>query len=159
MSYYDHDYDQRPRRTHVSRQPMPSHDECDPPAGYAIDSNTRDYMEEHRNVRPLPGSSTTDWPKEVYKKKRMNLQGTKKKGCAATMNLKWIELYPDFQVDLPQPCSHIKEGRLKADKAKQLQEALHTEQQTVAKETRVYLTIAYCGSHRNHGVEDMEAFS
>ncbi|KAH7980421.1 hypothetical protein HPB49_015883 [Dermacentor silvarum] len=54
MSYYDHDYDQRPRRTHVSRQPMPSHDECDPPAGYAIDSNTRDYMEEHRNVRPLP---------------------------------------------------------------------------------------------------------
>ncbi|XP_070385909.1 uncharacterized protein [Dermacentor albipictus] len=28
----------------------------------------------------------------------MNLQGTKKKGCAATMNLEWIQLYPDFQV-------------------------------------------------------------
>ncbi|KAH7965058.1 hypothetical protein HPB49_003106 [Dermacentor silvarum] len=62
-------------------------------------------------------------------------------------------------VDLPQPCGHIKEGRLKADKAKQLQEALDTEQQTVAKETRVWIRIADCGSHRNHGFEDMEAFS
>ena len=51
----------------------------------------------------LQGSSTTDWPKEVYEKKRMNLQGTKKKGCEATMHLKWIELYPDFQVRNMQP--------------------------------------------------------
>ncbi|XP_037578870.1 uncharacterized protein LOC119461590 [Dermacentor silvarum] len=87
----------------------------------------------------------------------MNRQGTKKKGCAATMNLKWIELYPEFQVDLPQPCGQTKEGRLKADKAKQLQEALDAEQQTVAKETRVYIRIADCGSHRNHGF-DMPAY-
>ncbi|XP_037558037.1 uncharacterized protein LOC119435183 [Dermacentor silvarum] len=103
------------------------------------------------------GSSTTDWLKEVYEKKQMNRQGTKKKGCAATMNLKWIELYPEFQVDLPQPCGQTKEGRLKADKAKQLQEALDAEQQTVAKETRVYIRIADCGSHRNHGF-DMPAY-
>ncbi|KAH7937211.1 hypothetical protein HPB49_008879 [Dermacentor silvarum] len=73
------------------------------------------------------------------------------------MNLKWIELYPEFQVDLPQPCGQTKEGRLKADKAKQLQEALDAEQQTVAKETRVYIRIADCGSHRNHGF-DMPAY-
>ncbi|XP_075746247.1 uncharacterized protein LOC142803871 [Rhipicephalus microplus] len=104
-------------------------------------------------------SSTTDWQKQVYEKKRVNLQGTKKKGCAATMNLKWIELYPDFQVDVPQPCGQTREGRLKVDEAKELQEALDAEQQTVAIETRVYVRIADCSSHQNHGFEDMEAFS
>ncbi|KAH7955256.1 hypothetical protein HPB51_028142 [Rhipicephalus microplus] len=48
-------------------------------------------------------SSTTDWQNEVYEKKRLNLQGTKKKGCAATINLKWIVLYPDFQSYLNRP--------------------------------------------------------
>nr|XP_050032686.1 uncharacterized protein LOC126529124 [Dermacentor andersoni] len=118
-----------------------------------------EYYKKTQEKNKDRGSSTADWPKEVYEKKRMNLQGTKKKGCAATMNLKWIELYPDFQVDLPQPCGQTKEGRLKADKAKQLQEVLDAEQQTVAKETRIYIKIAHCGSHRNHGFEDMEAFS
>ncbi|KAL3193831.1 hypothetical protein MRX96_000119 [Rhipicephalus microplus] len=75
------------------------------------------------------------------------------------MNLKWIELYPDFQVDVPQPCGQTREGRLKANKAKELQEALDAQQQTVAKETRVYVRIADCSSHQNHGFEDMEAFS
>ncbi|KAH8021968.1 hypothetical protein HPB51_019612 [Rhipicephalus microplus] len=107
----------------------------------------------------VKSSSTTDLQKEVYEKKRVNLQGTKKKGCAATMNLKRIELYPDFQVDVPQPCGQTREGRLKADKAKELQEALDAEQQTVAKETRVYARIADCSSHQNHRFEDMEAFS
>ncbi|KAL3193842.1 hypothetical protein MRX96_000130 [Rhipicephalus microplus] len=75
------------------------------------------------------------------------------------MNLKWIELYPDFQVDVPQPCGQTREGRLQADKAKELQEALDAEQQTVAKETRVYVRSADCSSYQNHGFEDMEAFS
>ncbi|KAH8028667.1 hypothetical protein HPB51_018070 [Rhipicephalus microplus] len=107
----------------------------------------------------VKSSSTTDWQKKAYEKKRVNLQGTKRKGCAATMNLNWIELYPDIQVDVPQPCGKTREGRLKADKAKELQEALDAEQQTVAKETRVYVRIADCSSHQNHGFEDMEAFS
>ncbi|XP_072143801.1 uncharacterized protein [Dermacentor andersoni] len=68
-------------------------------------------------------------------------------------------LQKDSRVDLRQPCVQTKEGRLKADKAKQLQEALDAEQQTVARETRIYIKIANCGSHRNHGFEDMEAFS
>nr|XP_037280343.1 uncharacterized protein LOC119173651 [Rhipicephalus microplus] len=103
------------------------------------------------------GSNIIDWPKEVREKKRMNLQGTKKKGCAATMTLKWIELYPGYKVDVPQPCGQTRQGRLKADKAKQLQEALG-KQQAVTKETRVYLRIADCSSH-NHGFENIEAFS
>ncbi|KAL3188880.1 hypothetical protein MRX96_003036 [Rhipicephalus microplus] len=65
------------------------------------------------------------------------------------MNLKWIELYPDFQVDVPQPCCQTREGRLKADKAKELQETLDAEQQTVAKETRVYVRITDCSSHQS----------
>ncbi|KAH6929150.1 hypothetical protein HPB50_023949 [Hyalomma asiaticum] len=117
-----------------------------------------DYVPFRVVKETVKGSSTTDWPKEVYEKKRMNLQGTKK-GCAATMTLKWIELYPDFQVNVPQPCGQTNEGRLKAEKAKQLQEALDAKQQTVNKETRLYIIIADCSSHRNHGVEDMEAFS
>ncbi|KAL3192631.1 hypothetical protein MRX96_058853 [Rhipicephalus microplus] len=58
------------------------------------------------------------------------------------MNLKWIELYPDFQVcgvvDVPQPCGQTREGRLKADKAKELQEALDAEQQTVTQSSRLW---------------------
>ncbi|KAL3197487.1 hypothetical protein MRX96_044889 [Rhipicephalus microplus] len=63
------------------------------------------------------------------------------------------------EVDVPQPCGQTKEGRLKADKAKELQEALDAEQPTVAKETRVYVRIADCSSHQNHNLEDMESFS
>ncbi|XP_075739497.1 uncharacterized protein LOC119166678 [Rhipicephalus microplus] len=115
--------------------------------------------QENSEEKKEQSSSTTDWQKKAYEKKRVNLQGTKRKGCAATMNLNWIELYPDIQVDVPQPCGKTREGRLKADKAKELQEALDAEQQTVAKETRVYVRIADCSSHQNHGFEDMEAFS
>ncbi|XP_070390965.1 uncharacterized protein [Dermacentor albipictus] len=49
-----------------------------------------EYYKKTREKNKDQGSSTSDWPKEVCEKKRMNLQGTKKKGCAATMNLKWI---------------------------------------------------------------------
>lgn len=52
-----------------------------------------------------------------------------------------------------------KRGSAEAAKAKQLQEKLDAEQQTVAKETIVYIRIADCGFHGNHGFEDMEAFS
>ncbi|XP_075726230.1 uncharacterized protein LOC119167191 isoform X1 [Rhipicephalus microplus] len=55
-------------------------------------------LQENSGEKKEQSSSTPDWQKEMYEKKRVNLQGTKKKGCAATMNLKWIELYPDFQV-------------------------------------------------------------
>ncbi|KAH8025013.1 hypothetical protein HPB51_002427 [Rhipicephalus microplus] len=96
-----------------------------------------EYYKKTQEKKKEQSSSTTDWQKEVYGKKWVNLQGTKKKGYAATMNLKRIELYPDFQVDVPQPCGQTREGRLKADKAKELQEALDAEQQTVAKETRM----------------------
>ncbi|XP_075741913.1 uncharacterized protein LOC119179173 [Rhipicephalus microplus] len=118
-----------------------------------------EYYKKTQEKKKEQSSSTTDWQKEVYGKKWVNLQGTKKKGYAATMNLKRIELYPDFQVDVPQPCGQTREGRLKADKAKELQEALDAEQQTVAKETRVYVRIADCSSHQNHCFEDIEAFS
>ncbi|XP_037501718.1 uncharacterized protein LOC119375575 isoform X2 [Rhipicephalus sanguineus] len=36
--------------------------------------------------------TTADW--QAIKKKRLQLQGTKKKGCRAVMNFKYIELYP-----------------------------------------------------------------
>ncbi|KAL3187165.1 hypothetical protein MRX96_025895 [Rhipicephalus microplus] len=134
-------------RSELSRKPS----KC----AYLERSTTRKL----RRKKKEQSSRTTDWQKEVYEKKRVNLQGTKKKGCAATMNLKRIELYPDFQVDVPQPCGQTREGRLKANKAKELQEALDAEQQTVAKDTRVYVRIADCSSHQNHGFEDMEAFS
>ncbi|KAH8029589.1 hypothetical protein HPB51_001776 [Rhipicephalus microplus] len=73
--------------------------------------------------------------------------------------LKLFERSGQREVDVPQPCGQTREGRLKADKAEELQEALDAEQQTVAKETRVYVKIADCSSHQNHGFEDMEAFS
>ncbi|KAL3204122.1 hypothetical protein MRX96_001103 [Rhipicephalus microplus] len=117
------------------------------------------YYKKTQEKKKEQSSSTADWQKEVYEKEQVNLQGTKKKGCAAAMNLKLIELYPAFQVDVPQPCGQTREGRLKADKVKELQEALDAEQQTMAKETRVYVRIADCSSHQNHGFEDMEAFS
>ncbi|KAL3192632.1 hypothetical protein MRX96_058853 [Rhipicephalus microplus] len=41
-------------------------------------------------------------------------------------------------VDVPQPCGQTREGRLKADKAKELQEALDAEQQTVTQSSRLW---------------------
>ncbi|KAL1486684.1 hypothetical protein MTO96_031296 [Rhipicephalus appendiculatus] len=87
-----------------------------------------EYYKKAPHKKKDPGLSTTYWPKEVYEKKRTNLQGINKKGCAATMTLKWIELYPGFKVNVPQPCGQTKEGRLKANKVKQLQEALDAKQ-------------------------------
>ncbi|KAH8029498.1 hypothetical protein HPB51_000748 [Rhipicephalus microplus] len=60
---------------------------------------------------------------------------------------------------MPQPYGQTKEGRLKADKAKQQQGALEAKQQTVTKETRVYIRIGDRSSHHNHGFEYVEAFS
>ncbi|XP_075533165.1 uncharacterized protein LOC142566208 [Dermacentor variabilis] len=96
---------------------------------------------------------------EYYKKTR---EKNKDQVCYMVMHLRTFQSHADIQQRSKFkdcPCGQTKEGRLKADKAKQLQEVLDAEQQTVAKETRIYIKIANCGSHRNHGFEDMEAFS
>ncbi|XP_077550720.1 uncharacterized protein LOC144163945 [Haemaphysalis longicornis] len=104
------------------------------------------------------GSTATDWPKEVFQKKRILLQGTKKKGCTATLHFKHVELYPDFKADIPQPCGRNKEERLKSDKARQLNEALQAKH-AVSTECRVYVAVADLDSHCNHGFDEIEAFS
>lgn len=42
----------------------------------------------------------TDWPATIFEKKRIRLQGTKKKGCAAQMVVKIVETFPDYKVSL-----------------------------------------------------------
>ncbi|KAK8769020.1 hypothetical protein V5799_014512 [Amblyomma americanum] len=90
----------------------------------------------------------------LKKKKRLNVKGTKKKGCHATLSLKRIELFPDFKVDMPQPCGWIKEQKLKSAKITQLQGS-----ESAVSEKRIYIAIAARTSHTNHGFGDIERFS
>ncbi|XP_077528080.1 uncharacterized protein LOC144139664 [Haemaphysalis longicornis] len=121
-------------------------------------SNRLQSRSHRAKVRPHKGSTATDWPKEVFQKKRILLQGTKKKGCTATLHFKHVELYPDFKADIPQPCGRNKKERLKSDKARQLNEALQAKQ-AVSTECRVYVAVADLDSHCNHGFDEIEAFS
>ncbi|KAK8781226.1 hypothetical protein V5799_017433 [Amblyomma americanum] len=50
-----------------------------------------------REFDAAPEATATDWSQKTFEKKRLNVQGTKKKGCHATLSLKWIELFPDFK--------------------------------------------------------------
>lgn len=54
-------------------------------------STTKTYF-----VYLLQDETAADW--QGVKKKRLQLQGTKKKGCKAVMRLKYIELYPEHKV-------------------------------------------------------------
>lgn len=91
----------------------------------------------------------TDWPKGVYQKEKV---------CRATLNFKHIVLYPDFKADLPQPCGQVKAKRIKSDTAKQLNEALKAKT-PMTTEGRIYVAVADCNSHSNHGFGEIEAFS
>ncbi|KAL3179531.1 hypothetical protein MRX96_037915 [Rhipicephalus microplus] len=115
------------------------------------------YPEERVRVRKtraeleaLPPGSTDVWKANLdesaahwqgIKKKRLQLQGTKKKGCKATMHLKYIELYREHKVELPQPCSRIKKNSFKASKAKELDETLQCEHD-IASEKKIYAAIS-----------------
>ncbi|KAL3208966.1 hypothetical protein MRX96_038447 [Rhipicephalus microplus] len=46
-----------------------------------------------------------DWSAATFQRKKVKLQGTKKKGCTATMHVKQVELYPQFRINIPQPCT------------------------------------------------------
>ncbi|XP_077529174.1 uncharacterized protein LOC144141492 [Haemaphysalis longicornis] len=74
------------------------------------------------------------------------------------MHLKYIELYPEHKVELPQPCGRIKKNNFKASKAKELGEALQCERD-IASEKRVYVAISDFCAHTNHGFGEIEAFS
>lgn len=104
------------------------------------------------------GPTTTDRPKEVCQKKRISLQGTRKKGCTATLHFKYIELYPDFKVEIPKPCGRIKGQRLQSDKVREVNEALQTKK-TVTTDCRVYVRVSDWQSHCNHVLSEIEAFS
>ncbi|KAH6941425.1 hypothetical protein HPB50_017931 [Hyalomma asiaticum] len=46
-----------------------------------------------------------DWSAATFQRKKVKLQGTKKKGCTATLHVKQVELYPEFKVNIPQQCT------------------------------------------------------
>lgn len=43
-------------------------------------------------------SDSCDWTAETFKKKKIKLQGTKKKGCEATMDITEVEIFPEYSV-------------------------------------------------------------
>ncbi|XP_075737127.1 uncharacterized protein LOC142776753 [Rhipicephalus microplus] len=56
--------------------------------------NSRNRQEKH-----------ADWSAATFQRKKVKLQGTKKKGCTATMDVKQVELHPEFRINIPQPCT------------------------------------------------------
>ncbi|KAL3214455.1 hypothetical protein MRX96_034921 [Rhipicephalus microplus] len=59
------------------------------------------------------GQPDVDWTAETFKKKRVKLQSTKKKGCTATMHIKKVEVFPDFEIAV-QGCTKNRITMLKS---------------------------------------------
>ncbi|CAN7990394.1 unnamed protein product [Ixodes pacificus] len=67
------------------------------------------------------------WTHKTFRRRKTKLQGTKKKGCVATMHLKIIETFPSFKVTKDGASQHqIK--RLKTAQLAKLSEALSSGQ-------------------------------
>ncbi|KAL3190400.1 hypothetical protein MRX96_019348 [Rhipicephalus microplus] len=56
--------------------------------------NSRNRQEKH-----------ADWSAATFQRKKVKLLGTKIKACTATMHVKQVELYPEFRINIPQPCT------------------------------------------------------
>ncbi|XP_077531519.1 calcium-responsive transcription factor-like [Haemaphysalis longicornis] len=117
-----------------------------------------------RNKRKdWPSITMSSFPPEWYNdifvgKKRMRLLGTKKKGCTASMHLKWLRVYPEFQVQIPEGTGIEKTWRTKAEKIRELEEKLRRKAE-VKCEQRIYVTLSPMSSHCNHDFEEMAGCS
>lgn len=93
------------------------------------------------------------------KKNRMKLHGPKKKGCTATMQIKRIEMFPDFKVTADAGSTPYKVRKLKETTLVNLAQALAGgSDKTLRSETRVYIQFTRKSKHTEHDFSQVTAF-
>ncbi|XP_075750797.1 uncharacterized protein LOC142817628 [Rhipicephalus microplus] len=94
------------------------------------------------------GQPDVDWTAETFKKKRVKLQSTKKKGCTATMHIKKVEVFPDFEIAV-QGCTKNRITMLKSAALTNLSQQLNGDNPPRS-EMRLYVTITKMSCHTEH---------
>ncbi|CAN7945411.1 unnamed protein product [Ixodes hexagonus] len=100
----------------------------------------------------------------TFRRTKVKLQGTKKKGCVATMHLKIIETFPSFQGKSQKALVEAKEGasqhqikRLKTAQLAKLSEALSSGQ-ALNSQKMIFLTMSRKSCHTEHDFSEIINF-
>ncbi|XP_075732319.1 calcium-responsive transcription factor-like [Rhipicephalus microplus] len=106
--------------------------------------NSRNRQEKH-----------ADWSAATFQRKKVKLQGTKKKVCTATMHVKQVELYPEFRINIPQPCTKWQHETASKEMISRLRLALQEEAsgKPVLHQHRFYVCMSDRESHSNHDID------
>ncbi|CAN7948225.1 unnamed protein product, partial [Ixodes hexagonus] len=88
----------------------------------------------------------------------IKLQGTKKKGCLAMMHLKWVQLYPDFEIALQSHWGFVRTKEAKGEALRKLESALAHDQTQVRSCRRIYVSVSDMASHTEHDFDEVLAF-
>ncbi|CAN7994988.1 unnamed protein product, partial [Ixodes hexagonus] len=82
---------------------------------------------------------------------------SKKTGCTAAMSLKWIRVYPDFQVEIPPGTGINKSQEKRAEAIRNLEACQHYNAKNMRHKLRIYIRISAIGDHSGHGFEETAA--
>ncbi|XP_077546529.1 uncharacterized protein LOC144159089 [Haemaphysalis longicornis] len=96
-----------------------------------------------------------DWSAATFQRKKVKLQGTKKRGCTAVMHVKKVEAYPQFKMNLPDKCSKRKREAASKDVLSRLKVALQEQAsgEPVVCQQRFYVSMSDKHSHCNHDTD------
>ncbi|XP_064454625.1 uncharacterized protein LOC135365870 [Ornithodoros turicata] len=89
---------------------------------------------------------------DTFAKRKAIIEGTKKKGCTAALLLKYVELFPDFEVHITSEMSEKKKNTLKADALGRLMDGLSSTTRPTS-ESRIYFVMSKRSRHINHKVD------
>ncbi|CAN8000438.1 unnamed protein product, partial [Ixodes hexagonus] len=93
----------------------------------------------------------------TFRRTKVKLQGTKKKGCVATMHLKIIETFPAFKVEAKEGASQHQIKRLKTAQLAKLSEALSSGQ-ALNSQKMIFLTMSRKSCHTEHDFSEIINF-
>ncbi|XP_070394561.1 uncharacterized protein [Dermacentor albipictus] len=96
-----------------------------------------------------------EWSAATFQRKKVKLQGTKKKGCTAMMHVKQVELFPEFRIDISEQCSKWQHETASKEVMSRLRLALQEESsdKPVLRQHRFYVCMSDRESHCNHDID------
>ncbi|XP_049271281.1 calcium-responsive transcription factor-like [Rhipicephalus sanguineus] len=106
--------------------------------------------QQEQNKSSCTGSC--DWNADTFKKTKIKVQGTKKKGCPATMHITEIEVFPEHCLNLPPDASERRRKQASKAALSRLAEKLQTTEgaSEVISEKRYYISLTSKEGHKNH---------
>ncbi|XP_029823728.2 uncharacterized protein LOC115309605 [Ixodes scapularis] len=91
-----------------------------------------------------------NYPSSPLQESTMVTRRTRKTGCVAAMSLKWVKIYPDFQVDIPPGTGINKSQEKRAEAIRKLEAHQRHDAKTVRHKLRIYICISAMSVHLGH---------